>query len=77
MTYDLTPMDKATIVITLESTLKTVREHYEDAIDVGDNGSARACRERRDALYSAIRALEPDRPILPENREPALPRRFR
>jgi hypothetical protein len=66
MRYTLTPAVKATIVVTLETRLLQVRREYEDALDVGENTAP--YRNLRDSLYEAIRALEPDRPCLPENR---------
>jgi len=64
----LSPADKATIIVTLETRLLQVRERYDEAVEVGDGHHADACRSLRNALYSAIRALEPERPCLPENR---------
>jgi hypothetical protein len=67
--YTLTPAEKATIVVTLENRLHEVKRQYEDDLDVGDRLGAENCRALRDSLYSAIRAIEPERPCLPENRD--------
>jgi hypothetical protein len=67
-TFSLMPAEKATLVVLAENTLFKVRAAYEQAIEDGDGYGADAARKYRDSLYSAIRALEPDRPCLPENR---------